>query len=1145
MSRSVIVVSFILCILNSYSQNEANIWYFGDGAGLDFSSGTPVALTNGVINTEEGCSTIANASGELLFYTDGITVWNKDHLIMPNGYELFGHSSSTQSAVVIPKPGSPNIYYLFTSTNLATEHGVCYSEVDMDLDSGLGDVTSVKNELLLTPACEKISAVKKTNGEGYWVVIHGYNGNSFYCYSVTSAGISNSPIISNTGATVSEMFETLGYVKFSPDGTKLLSATYEDKVELFDFDLETGVISNPQLIHSGFANYGVEFSPSGNVAYVTTGDEYFLELYQYDLTDSDIPGTQVLLYTSPGVAQCLGALQLANDGKIYATVLDQNYVAVINDPEVLGTGCNFVLEGVSLGTGICKIGLPQFIQSYFNVGVNFQNTCLGETTLFSLTGSQDVVSIEWDFGDGNTSEEINPSHVYESTGTYTVTVTAVGPTQTVTKEREITIGEMPVAHSIENQVICGQENTLYDLSQNDEVLLGTQDTDIFDTAYFASQADADNHQNMLDDFSLPLGTSVLYGSVFNINNTSCRATTSFEVNLITQPLAGSVDNYVICETEPYDSIEEFDLSIKNEQVLDGQSGSEFSITYHSSQEDAESGLSPLPLLYTNDDPEETIYARIENNDSQDCYTTTSFQISVIQQPVIGTITDYAVCDDMSNDGVATFDLTQKDEDILGDLSPANYEVKYFYSLGDAENDLNEITAPIESGNETIYVSLQAVDNSLCKTVASFNIKVSALPVANSPQSIRTCDDTSLDGTEAFTLDNQTATILGNQSSDDFSVTYHLTQAEALNGEDPIAGVYYNTSNPQTIYVRVVNDENPDCVDTTSFDLVVDTLPFALQPNTMFQCGQTETGISFNLGTQTSEILGGQNEEDFSVSYYTSLANAQAAENAITVDYLNIVNPQEIYARVENVSNTACYAITSFELIVIPEPVVEMENTYGLCEGESITVAAPDGFDSYIWSTGDTAQSITISDAGQYSLTVTEENPNGSCSTSRDFSVVLSGEAVINEISIDDWTIDENVITVLTEGTGDYEFSIDGMNFQDSNRFTDLETGVYTVYVRDKNGCGIVDEQITLLNYPKFFTPNSDGQNDTWNIKFSNTTPRMMIYIFDRYGKLITSFKGGSPGWDGTFNNKPLPSTDYWFLIDREGKTYKGHFSLIR
>ncbi|HEU4789552.1 MAG TPA: hypothetical protein VFS71_07710, partial [Flavobacterium sp.] len=240
-----IKLSFFLLLISfiSYSQGEANIWYFGNHAGLDFNSGSPVVLTDGQLNTYEGCATIANAAGQLLFYTDGITVWNRNHQVMSNGIGLLGDSSSTQSAIIVPKPDSPFIYYIFTVTELGYPNGVRYSEVDLSLNGGLGDITQNKNILLVTPACEKITAVKNANGKDYWVVVHGYGNNSFLSYKITDTGLNLTPVISNVGSIIEiDKDYTVGYLKFSPDGTKLICVNNKLNVELFDFDSTTGLI---------------------------------------------------------------------------------------------------------------------------------------------------------------------------------------------------------------------------------------------------------------------------------------------------------------------------------------------------------------------------------------------------------------------------------------------------------------------------------------------------------------------------------------------------------------------------------------------------------------------------------------------------------------------------------------------------------------------------------------------------------------------------------------------------------------------------------------------------------------------------------------------------------------------------------------
>ena len=236
------LLSLLFFTKTTLAQNEANVWYFGYNAGVDFSSGNPVPLTNGALTTPEGSATIADANGNLLFYSDGITVWDRTHSPMPNGTGLMGHPSSAQSGIIVPKPGSSNIYYLFTvNYNLSSSTGLRYSEINMNLNGGMGDVTVNKNILLATPASEKLTAVKHSNNVDYWVIVKRSSTNEFNSFKVDCNGVNTTPVITNSGANT----YTWGYIAASPDGTKLAMAESGSGFEVYDFDAATGIVSNP------------------------------------------------------------------------------------------------------------------------------------------------------------------------------------------------------------------------------------------------------------------------------------------------------------------------------------------------------------------------------------------------------------------------------------------------------------------------------------------------------------------------------------------------------------------------------------------------------------------------------------------------------------------------------------------------------------------------------------------------------------------------------------------------------------------------------------------------------------------------------------------------------------------------------------
>jgi gliding motility-associated-like protein len=323
-----------------------------------------------------------------------------------------------------------------------------------------------------------------------------------------------------------------------------------------------------------------------------------------------------------------------------------------------------------------------------------------------------------------------------------------------------------------------------------------------------------------------------------------------------------------------------------------------------------------------------------------------------------------------------------------------------------------------------------------------------------------------------------------------------------------------------------------------------SLANANQTNDMETCDDIlNDGLeTFALSDRNAAILGTQNPADYTLTYHLSASDAALGINPLPNSY-NSGNAT-IYARLKYNGNSDCYDVTSFALVVHPYPIPDMKQVWALCEGQDVTITAEAGFDSYVWSTGQTTQSINVSQPGTYTLTVSK----GNCQGVFPIEVIQSNAPTIQHIETSDWTQNDNSITVILDGTGvgDYVYSLDNIHFQASNTFTDLPPGSYTVYVKDLNECGTIAETVFLLAYPRFFTPNGDGFNDHWKVIFSETEPHLMTYVFDRYGKLITGFLPGSLGWDGTLNGEPLPSTDYWFLVVREnGKEFRGHFAMKR
>jgi len=411
----VLAAVFLLTSLVGVAQKEDVHWFFGDSAYVDFSSGVPVA-GSGPLWTGEGTSSISDTAGNLLFYSDGSTVWDRFNNVMPSGTGLGGNPSSTMSVLIVPQPCNPSLYNVFT-TDAAENLGVGglqYSQVDMSLNGGFGDVTTIKNVYLNGPTCEKVSAVKHCNDKDYWIVSHQYLNNAFYAYPLTTDGL-GTPIISNIGLTPTTFWDMLGEMKFSNDGSKLAIAHHQSGFQLLDFDNITGVVSNPITLELGTQYYGVAFSPDDSRLYVT---KYISgELWQYDLLAANIPASRVMVASVPGQ---IDGMQNGLDGKIYCARVFTPWLGVINNPNLLGLACNYVNDGFNISPNECIFGLPNFV-----VGNNVaewcgkdQLICVGDTAIMDAGSAGS--SYSWSTGE--TTQIISSA----TPGVYWVDITSSG-----------------------------------------------------------------------------------------------------------------------------------------------------------------------------------------------------------------------------------------------------------------------------------------------------------------------------------------------------------------------------------------------------------------------------------------------------------------------------------------------------------------------------------------------------------------------------------------------------------------------------------------------------------------------------------------------------------------------------------------------
>ncbi|HEY9170578.1 MAG TPA: T9SS type B sorting domain-containing protein [Lutibacter sp.] len=732
---------------------------------------------------------------------------------------------------------------------------------------------------------------------------------------------------------------------------------------------------------------------------------------------------------------------------------------------------------------------------------------------------------------------------------------------------------------------CDNDNDgemIFNLESQTSIILGSQTGVV---TYYRNEEDAKEPKGPISNTTNYLSkTTTIWVRVEPTIRSVCAAFTSFNIEVFEKAIANSTTNIVQCDFDN-DGLYQFDFkTLKDADIIGTQSASTFEVNYFATQANANNNLNALPNPYTNITPyaEERIYARIQNKGFADCFETTSFTLQVFDMayPAIpSNIPVLSYCDDASDgddtNGFYQFDLTEREVVILNGQSPYVFDVIYYEDSAFTKQIPNQTTYPnIVANQQTIYVRVKnkTLGNVKCFADTSFLIEVKPLPNAlTTPYDLIQCDeDGNPDGIVNFNLTE--ADFFVTIGDNNLNVTYHLSAIDAASGINKINKSSFSNNVSSTVFARVSSVDGCYRIVQVNLKVSVTAFPASYPGHKIVVCDDDDTidGLhEFNLGQATSEIISLFSSPNLRVGYYRNQMDAVSETNIISPAnaYLSEVPfSQIIWVRVESAINGGCFGIAPVILLTVnPRPEFDLDETDVVCLNDlpkTVSTYNPNSTYSYEWTdiAGDIISNqpfVDVVKAGVYTVVAT--SILGCESFPKQIAVT---ESIIADISSEDIQIIDNSgnnsITINNAnqnlGIGDYEFALDDIfgPYQDSPVFSEVIPGKHIIYVSDKNNCGIAQVTVYVFGFPNFFTPNDDGQNDTWNILGVDPTvfKSSIIYIFDRYGKLLANFSAYQQGWDGFYNSKKAISTDYWYLAkmtDYNGVTseYKGHFSLIR
>jgi hypothetical protein len=1085
--RGLTLICALTLSLVSVCQNETRIWYFGNGSGLNFSTSPPTVLNNGAISTSVGCAAICNATGALLFYTDGVTIWTSSHTVMANGTGLSG-TPGAQTSVIVKRPASTSLYYVFTVEGGGGSSGLSYSIVDMSLSSGSGSVTVKNAPLYVGPCEEKISATRHCNQTDAWVIVRPMSTNSFVTFPLTSAGVGTMVVSSYSAQLTHTLSSPRGNLKFSPNGRRLAEVfTHSNSTpslaalgvntayqEAYEFDNNTGTVLGVfygiGYMSSGNGwGYGTEWSPDGTKLYYT----FWGGVYQLNCGSSGTWLTPIGDYVPS--SQWRATMQLGPDGKIYVANPGLNTLGVIHAPNNAANSCSYQASAIPLGT-VCQYGLPNFYTSYFeNPTVLITGTILPgqncRTYGFSSPGicptytnplwlgnpfSGYVPSLhQWNFGDpasgaANTSTAASPVHNFSSPGTYTVKLLLTYQCGTTDSAfHVINALPTPTITVLTPSVLCGVTS--------------------------ASATVAGNSGALSYSWSSGLGTgSFVTGLVPGIHTVAvtdaangCTISTTF--NTLTLNITGSMAVKPTCSG----------LSNGSATItVSGGSGTySYSWTAASVNNSVTTGLAIGAY---------TVYVTDIINI---CNLTNTFTVQ--QSPAMQVnATSSAlgpVC--TGNSAVLTGSMT-------GGTPP--YTASW---IGFSPGNTLQISSSV-AGNTTY--SFSVFDFGSCNSTATINVQFIQTP---------------------------TLSINGSTICIGKTATLSVSGAQVAHWFPGAIPAFTHAVSPQATTIYTVIGSNGMCATTATTQVTVLPLPKLIAAaNTPLCQGQqlslsASGALSYQWNGPGGFTSGSQNPV---------ITNVQPSASGVYV--------------VSGTDKNACTSSMTIQVVVLPAPVISPFSNSPLCQGNVLQLTGNGGV-SYLWSGpigfGSSAQSpslspVQASNAGIYSVTVTGSN---SCKATGTVNVIVNSSPLVTLSGPSQLCLGQSAVLTASGGA---TYSWNPGSQQPTVMVSPFNGMTYSVAAKDANGCSgtasiyvgvseclAVADLITGSFFRFYPNPHS-------SVITVECEAELFLTITDIGSRVIASWRASS----GVSEFSPQLSPGIYFLTVT-GERYFGVHKLIR